>query len=117
VPRVLAGLVMTPVLTVISDFVGILGGWIVARFQLQVATGQYWSGVVQVLFMQDVEQGLIKPVVFGFLIATIACHLGLRTKGGTQGVGRATTVAVVAGSVSVIAMDFFLTQLLMTILY
>lgn len=117
VPRVLAGLVMTPVLTVISDFVGVFGGWIVARFQLQVATGQYWSGVIQVLFMQDVEQGLIKPVVFGFLIATIACHLGLRTKGGTQGVGRATTVAVVAGSVSVIAMDFFLTQLMMTILY
>jgi phospholipid/cholesterol/gamma-HCH transport system permease protein len=117
VPRVLAGLVMTPVLTVISDFVGVFGGWIVARFQLQVATGQYWSSVIQVLFMQDVEQGLIKPFVFGFMIVTIACHVGLRTKGGTQGVGRATTIAVVAGSVAVIATDFFLTQLLVTLLY
>jgi phospholipid/cholesterol/gamma-HCH transport system permease protein len=117
VPRVLAGVVMTPVLTIISDFVGIFGGWIVSRFQLQVATGQYWSSVVQVLFIQDVEQGLIKPLVFGFIIVTVACHVGLRTRGGTQGVGRATTVAVVAGSVMVIAMDFFITQLLVTILY
>jgi phospholipid/cholesterol/gamma-HCH transport system permease protein len=117
VPRVLAGLVMTPALTIVSDFVGIVGGWIVSRFQLQVASGQYWSSVIQVLFIADVYQGLLKPVVFGFIMVTIACHVGLRTKGGTQGVGRATTIAVVAGSVSVIAMDFFLTQVLVTILY
>jgi phospholipid/cholesterol/gamma-HCH transport system permease protein len=117
VPRVLAGLVMAPVLTILSDFVGIVGGWIVSRFQLQVASGQYWSSVIQVLFIQDVYQGLIKPLVFGFIIVTVACHVGLRTKGGTQGVGRATTIAVVAGSVSVIAMDFFLTQVLVTLLY
>jgi phospholipid/cholesterol/gamma-HCH transport system permease protein len=117
VPRVLAGLVMTPILTIVSDFVGILGGWIVARFQLQVASGLYWSSVTQALFMADLQQGLLKPFVFGFLIVTIACHVGLRTTGGTQGVGRATTVAVVGGSVAVIAMDFFLTQVLVTFLY
>jgi phospholipid/cholesterol/gamma-HCH transport system permease protein len=117
VPRVLAGVFMAPVLTVIADFVGILGGWIVAHFQLGVASGLYWSSVTGVLYIQDVEQGLIKPFVLGFMIVTIACHVGLRTGGGTQGVGRATTVAVVAGSVAVIAMDFFVTQILVWALY
>jgi phospholipid/cholesterol/gamma-HCH transport system permease protein len=116
-PRVLAGVLMAPVLTIISDFVGIFGGWIVARFQLQVATGVYWSSVTKALYMQDVWMGLIKPFVLGFAIVTIACHVGLRTSGGTQGVGKATTVAVVAGSVAVIAVDFFLTQLLIALLY
>jgi phospholipid/cholesterol/gamma-HCH transport system permease protein len=116
-PRILAGLLMAPVLTVISDFVGIFGGWVVARYQLQVATGLYWSSVTDVLYIQDVEQGIIKPFVLGFMIVTIACHVGLRTKGGTQGVGRATTVAVVAGSVAVIAVDFFVTQLMVWLIY
>ena len=117
VPRMLAGLLMTPLLTVISDFVGIFGGWIVSRFQLQVSSELYWSSVTDALYVQDLYQGLIKPFVFGFVIVTIACHVGLRTKGGTQGVGKATTVAVVAGSVAVIAADFFVTQILVKALY
>lgn len=117
VPRVLAGFLMAPVLTVISDFTGIFGGWLVARFQLQVASGLYWSSVTQALYMQDVWMGVIKPFVLGLVIVTIACHVGLRTRGGTQGVGRSTTVAVVAGSVAVIAVDYFLTQILVTLLY
>ena len=117
VPRVLAGFFMAPVLTVISDFVGIFGGWLVARFQLQVASGLYWSSVTEALFIQDLQQGLIKPFVLGFVIVTIACHVGLRTSGGTQGVGKATTVAVVAGSVAVIAVDFFVTQVLVSLIY
>src|SRR5436309_4579242 len=117
VPRVLAGIFMTPILTIISDFVGIFGGWLVARFQLQVATGLYWSSVTDALYMQDVWMGLIKPFVFGLVIVTIACHVGLRTTGGTQGVGKSTTVAVVAGSVAVIAADFFITRLLISLIY
>ena len=117
VPRVLAGFLMAPVLTVIADFMGIFGGWIVARFQLQVASGLYWSSVTEGLFMQDVWMGLIKPFVLGLVIVTIACHVGLRTSGGTQGVGKATTVAVVAGSVAVIAVDFFVTQVLIALMY
>jgi phospholipid/cholesterol/gamma-HCH transport system permease protein len=117
VPRVLAGFLMAPVLTIIADFVGILGGWIVARFQLQVASGVYWSSVTQALYMQDVWMGLIKPFVLGFVIVTIACHVGLRTSGGTQGVGRSTTISVVAGSVAVIAVDFFVTQALIALMY
>jgi phospholipid/cholesterol/gamma-HCH transport system permease protein len=111
VPRVLAGVVMAPVLTVVADFVGILGGWIVARFQLRVATGLYWSSILDVLYVQDIWMGLFKPPVLGFAIASIACHVGLRTSGGTQGVGRSTTMSVVAGSVAVIAVDFFVTSL------
>jgi phospholipid/cholesterol/gamma-HCH transport system permease protein len=117
VPRVLAGFFMAPVLTVVADFIGIFGGWLVARFQLQVATGLYWSSVTQALYMQDVWMGLIKPFVLGFVIVTIACHVGLRTRGGTQGVGKATTTAVVAGSVAVIAVDYFVTQVLISLLY
>jgi len=116
-PRVLAGFLMAPVLTVIADFVGIFGGWMVARYQLQVATGLYWSSVTRGLYVQDVWMGLIKPFVLGFVIVTIACHVGLRTSGGTQGVGRATTVSVVAASVAVIAVDFFVTQVLIALLY
>jgi len=117
VPRMLAGLLMAPILTIISDFVGIFGGWVVARFQLQVSSALYWSSVTDALFIQDIYQGLLKPFVFGFVIVTIACHVGLRTTGGTQGVGRSTTIAVVAGSVAVIAADFFVTQVLVGLLY
>jgi phospholipid/cholesterol/gamma-HCH transport system permease protein len=117
VPRILAGVFMAPVLTVVADFIGIFGGWIVARFQLQVATGLYWSSVLKGLYMQDLWMGIIKPFALGFVIVTIACHVGLRTSGGTQGVGRATTVAVVAGSVAVIAVDFFVGQVIIKLLY
>ena len=117
VPRVLAGFFMTPILTVVADFVGIFGGWIVARYQLQVATGLYWSSVLGGLYMQDLWMGLIKPFVLGFVLVTVACHVGLRTTGGTQGVGKATTVSVVVGSVAVIAADFFVTRILISALY
>ena len=117
VPRVLAGIFMAPVLTVISDFIGILGGWVIARFQLQVNSGLYWSSITKGLYIQDVWMGLSKPFVFGFVIATIACHVGLRTTGGTAGVGKSTTISVVAGSVAVIASDFFVTQILIALIY
>jgi len=117
VPRVLAGFVMAPVLTVIADTVGILGGWIIAVYQLRVASGIYWTSITEALYLQDVWMGIIKPFFLGYVIVTIGCHVGLRTKGGTQGVGRATTNAVVAASVAVIAVDFFVTRLLFTLLY
>jgi phospholipid/cholesterol/gamma-HCH transport system permease protein len=82
-----------------------------------VASGVYWSAVIEGLYVEDLWMGLVKPFVLGFAIVTIACHVGLRTTGGTQGVGRSTTVAVVAGSVAVIAVDFFVTQVLISLLY
>jgi len=117
VPRVLAGFFMAPVLTIVANTVGIIGGWIMAVFQLRVASSLYWTSVTEGLYLQDAWMGLIKPFCLGYVIVTIGCHVGLRTKGGTQGVGRATTNAVVASSVAVIAVDFFVTRLLITLLY
>ena len=117
VPRVLAGFFMAPVLTVISDTVGILGGWLIAVYQLRVASGVYWTSITDALYLQDAWMGILKPFFLGYVIVTIGCHVGLRTSGGTQGVGRSTTSAVVAASVAVIAVDFFVTRLLITLLY
>ncbi len=117
VPRVIAGVLMAPVLTVIADAVGIIGGWLIAVTQLRVASSLYWSSVTEGLYPEDPWMGLIKPFFLGFAIVSIGCHVGLRTKGGTQGVGRATTNAVVAASVAVIAVDFFSTRLLISLLY
>ena len=117
VPRVLASTVMAPVLTVIADTFAIVAGWIIAFSNLGVGTSTYWTQVREGLYLGDAWQGLIKPVVLGFVIGTIGCHVGLGTQGGTQGVGRATTNAVVAASVLVIAVDFFLTPLLMRVFY
>ena len=117
VPRVLAGTFMAPVLTVLADTFGIVAGWVIAVTSLRVGSSTYWSSVLDGLYLEDAWQGLLKPFVLGFVIMTIGCHVGLRTRGGTQGVGRATTNAVVAASVAVIAVDFFLTPLLINLLY
>lgn len=117
VPRVLAGFIMCPILTIIADGVGLLGGWLMTVTQLRVASSVYWQAVVDGLYVEDLWMGLIKPFFLGFIIVTIGCHVGLRTKGGTQGVGRATTSAVVAASVMVLVVDFFVTRLLITILF
>lgn len=116
-PRVLAGLVMAPILTVIADFVGMMGGGVIAVTQLQVGWSVYRTSILDGLYVQDAWMGLIKPFVLGFVIVSIGCHVGLRTSGGTQGVGRSTTQAVVAASVAVLAVDFFLTRLLFSVLY
>ena len=117
VPRVLAGIFMAPVLTVISDFIAMLGGWVVAVYQLHISSSLYWASITKGLYMTDVWMGLTKPFVFGFLIVTIACHVGLGTAGGTAGVGKSTTASVVAGSVAVIAADFFVTQFFVGFIY
>jgi len=117
VPRVIATTFMAPVLTVIADAFAIVAGWLISVTKLGVGSSTYWTAVVDGLYMGDAWQGLIKPVVLGFVIGTIGCHVGLRTAGGTQGVGRATTNSVVVASVLVIAADFFLTPLLMGVLY
>ncbi|MBI4476187.1 MAG: ABC transporter permease [Acidobacteria bacterium] len=117
VPRFLAGIFMVPLLTVVSDFTGVAGGWIIASMQLGVSSGVYWTSVREGLFLEDIWMGLIKPFFLGFVIVSIGCHVGLRARGGTQGVGRATTQAVVAASVAVLAVDFFVTNLLVYLLY
>ncbi|MEO8482279.1 MAG: ABC transporter permease [Acidobacteriota bacterium] len=117
VPRVVAGTIMVPILTIISDGVGMIGGMVISVTQLKVAGSIYWSNVSEGLYLNDLWMGLIKPVVLGFALVTIGCHVGLRTRGGTQGVGRATTNAVVAASVAVLIVDFLLTKLLIVLMY
>lgn len=117
VPRVLAGVLMAPVLTIVADTIGIVGGWLIAVLQLRVASSLYWRSIVEGLYPEDAWMGIVKPFFLGYAIVTIGCHVGLRTSGGTQGVGRATTQAVVAASVAVIAVDFFVTRALITLMY
>jgi phospholipid/cholesterol/gamma-HCH transport system permease protein len=117
VPRVLAGFLMVPALTAVSAAVGMVGGWLVSVTQLRVASTVYWTGVIDGLYLQDVWMGIIKPFFLGTAIVTIACHVGLRTSGGTQGVGRATARSVVISQVAVLAINFIVTKLLITLLY
>lgn len=114
-PRVIAGLVMLPLLTICTDFIAIVGGNLIAWLTLNQALSTYWNAVWSGLFMSDLFTGLAKPFTFGFIITIIACYMGLRTRGGTAGVGKSTTQAVVVASVLVLATDFFLTKLFIEI--
>jgi len=112
-PRVVATVIMLFFLSIISDLVGLAGGWFISYFLLGLDTNQYWTTAYQSLRFGDVFMGLTKPVIFGFIIASIGCYYGMTAKGGTQGVGRATTQAVVSASVLIVVSDFFITKLLM----
>ncbi len=115
-PRVAASVFMLFFLTIISDLVGLAGGLLIAKLLLRLDARQYWSNAWQTLVFQDLFMGLLKPVLFGFIIATIGCFYGMTARGGTQGVGRATTQAVVAASVLILATDLLVTRLLMATL-
>src|SRR5215510_3594896 len=115
-PRVVATVAMLFFLTILGDLMGLIGGNVVAKILLGLDSHEYWSNAWQTLVFADVFMGLFKPVVFGFIVATIGCYYGLSTKGGTQGVGRATTEAVVASMLFIIVVDVFVTRLLMVIL-
>jgi phospholipid/cholesterol/gamma-HCH transport system permease protein len=117
IPRVIAGTIMLPVLVIIADGIGMLGGSVISSMQFHVATSVYWNNVVQGLYVQDIWMGTIKPFVLGFVIVSIGCHVGLRTSGGTRGVGRSTTNSVVIGSIAVLAVDFLLTKLMVAWMY
>ncbi len=115
-PRVIATVIMLFFLTIISDLLGLVGGNMVASLLFGLDSHQYWTSAWQILVFRDVFTGLLKPVFFGFVIATIGCYYGISARGGTQGVGRATTQAVVAASVLILVVDFFLTKLLFALL-
>lgn len=110
-PRLIAALLMMPLLTVITDFIGLLGGCAASVFSLRLGVVEFWRRAIDALDFADLMQGFTKPVVFGFILATIGCYKGLTVKGGTQGVGRATTQAAVLSSVLIIVADAFLTKL------
>jgi phospholipid/cholesterol/gamma-HCH transport system permease protein len=114
-PRVVATILMMPLLVAVFDLLGLFGGFIVAYFTLRLGAVQFWTSAVKALAFGDLIQGFVKPLVFAFIIATIGCFQGLRVKGGTQGIGRATTTAVVISSVLVLVADLFLAKLLLYI--
>jgi phospholipid/cholesterol/gamma-HCH transport system permease protein len=110
-PRLLAALLMLPLLTAIMDFIGLLGGCASSVFSLRLGAVEFWRRAIDALDFADLMQGFSKPVVFGFILATVGCYKGLTVRGGTQGVGRATTQAAVTASVLIIVADAFLTKL------
>jgi phospholipid/cholesterol/gamma-HCH transport system permease protein len=111
VPKLAATLVMLPALTVIGDFLGILGGLLMSVTQLDLAPGFYINDVVTALTLADVASGVGKAVFFAYFIAIIGCYNGLNASGGADGVGRATTNTVVQASILILVSDFFLTKL------
>ncbi len=115
-PRVLAFTVMTPILAVIADYFGILGGLFLAMVNLHLPAHQYLDLMMQGLVVKDFVSGIAKSVVFGLLVGSIACHFGYRTEGGADAVGRATTMTVVTSIVMIILADAVMTAILVYIL-
>ena len=110
-PRVLATLLTVPLLTGLTDFVGLLGGCLASVFSLRLSAVEFWRRAIDALDFADLMQGFMKAAVYGLILSTIGCYKGLTVRGGTQGVGRATTQSVVISSVLIIVADLFLTKL------
>jgi phospholipid/cholesterol/gamma-HCH transport system permease protein len=110
-PRLLAGLIALPLLVVVADLLGVLGGFIIATLKLGFNSGVYLTNTINFVQPNDVISGLAKAAVFGVLITLMGCYHGYNSKGGAQGVGAATTSAVVTASVLILAFDYVLTEL------
>jgi phospholipid/cholesterol/gamma-HCH transport system permease protein len=115
VPRFIGMMVMVPILSALADTIGVLGGLLVAVFQLHIPSAVYLDEVRTFVEMNDIMHGIIKSIFFGFIIITTACYKGFRTSGGAEGVGRATTTAVVISMVLILVGDYFLSAFLVTI--
>jgi phospholipid/cholesterol/gamma-HCH transport system permease protein len=112
VPRVLASLFMLPVLTIISDFVGIVGGYLVGVKMLSINEGVFMARMIKYVSLDDIYNGLVKAAVFGVLLSLISCYKGFNTRGGAEGVGKSTTQAVVYSSIAILISDYILTSLM-----
>jgi phospholipid/cholesterol/gamma-HCH transport system permease protein len=112
----IALVIMAPVLTVICDMAGVIGGMVVAIQLMRQASSVYLASSKLALDYPEIVGGLIKPVVFGYIVGIVGCYMGLSTTGGTVGVGRSTTKSVVVASITVILVDFFLSKLLLAVL-
>lgn len=112
VPRVIASVLVVPVLTVISDFTGIVGGYIVGVKMLNINSGVYINRTLDLLEISDIYNGLLKSIIFGLLLSIIGCYKGYYTRGGARGVGKATTEAVVLACVVIFVADYVLTAFL-----
>ncbi|MEK7364921.1 MAG: ABC transporter permease, partial [candidate division NC10 bacterium] len=111
VPRLLAALVIFPLLTILADFVGLLGGMLVAVYERNVDVYVYWNNILYWVTLRDFLTGVGKSFFFGAIVTLIGCYNGLSTEGGTEGLGRSTTATVVQVAMGVIIADYFLTKL------
>jgi phospholipid/cholesterol/gamma-HCH transport system permease protein len=111
VPKLIAAIVALPLLTVVADILGILGGLFISVMELQVNSYYYFTTILDTIALQDVASGIGKTFFFGLIIAVVGCHQGMTTTGGTVGVGRATTSTVVISSILILVSDFFLTKI------
>jgi phospholipid/cholesterol/gamma-HCH transport system permease protein len=109
VPRIIAGVFMLPLLTIVADFVGVIGGYFVGVGLLKINSGIYVAKMVEIVEFGDIFNGLVKAACFGLILSLVGCYKGFYTTGGAQGVGNATTQAVVIASVSILISDYFLT--------
>lgn len=114
-PRLFATFLTLPLLTILADFCGMLGGYFVSFYTVHLSSEEYWVSAYQTLTFQDITQGLLKPFFFAVAIAMVGSYYGLTTTGGTEGVGRSTTQAVVVASVLILVLDFFITKFLIGI--
>ncbi len=114
-PKMLAGMITLPLLTVTADIIGIFGGMIISLFELEIDRSFYINSVLTTVKISDLLSGIGKTVIFGLLIAVVGCYFGLRTTGGTTGVGRSTTITVVTISILILISDFFLTKLFLIV--
>lgn len=112
VPRILAGIMVVPILTVMDDFIGIVGGYLVGVGLLGINEGIFIDKMVELVELSDIFNGLFKSLCFGIILTLISCYKGYNASGGAEGVGRATTEAVVISSVSILVGDYILTSLL-----
>lgn len=112
-PRIVAAMIVVPLLVVLADLIGIYGGALIAVYELDITAHQYYRSIVTMVVLRDVMDGFIKSSIFGFLIVTIACFKALHSRGGTEGVGATTTSAVVTGSIAVLVSDLFITKFLL----
>jgi phospholipid/cholesterol/gamma-HCH transport system permease protein len=109
-PRLVAGLMMLPLLVVVADIIGVFGGFLVSTYKLDLNGASYIQRSIDFLQTQDVVAGLAKAAVFGFIVALMGCYNGYHSKGGAQGVGAATTYAVVSSSILILVFDYILTE-------
>ena len=110
-PKLMASLIMLPMLTIIGDFLGVFGGLLIAKFQLNLTAGFYLNDVLSAITLGDIFSGIGKSIFFAYWVAIVGCYNGLSAKGGADGVGRATTNTVVVTAILVLITDFFLTKL------
>lgn len=115
-PRLIALLIMVPILTILADVIAMVGGWVIAIFLAHITSTTYWVAVKERLIFGNIFIGLAKPVIFALIIAFVSCYKGFTAEGGTKGVGKATTESVVVASITILVSNFIVTKVVITFL-